>query len=60
MEVQTKKRRRGQVDRLSAAQLEATLDDAILSQGSAALALIYLIDHYEFDLDALKDRLAGM
>ena len=42
------------------AQLETTLDEAILSQGTAEIALIYLIDCYEFDLGALKARLAGM
>ena len=60
MEVRMKKRRRGEVKHLSAAQLETTLDEAILSQGTAELALIYLIDRYEFDLGALKARLAGM
>jgi hypothetical protein len=60
MEVPTKKRRRGEVEHLSTAQLEATLDAAILSQGTAELALIYLIDRYEFDLVALKARHVGM
>ena len=60
MEVRTKKRRRGEVEQLSAGQLEQTLDEAILSQGTAELALIYLIDHYEFDLGALKARLVGV
>ena len=60
MEVRTKKRRRGEVEQLSAGQLEQTLDEAILSQGTAELALIYLIDHYEFDLGALKVRLVGV
>ena len=60
MEVRTKKRRRGEVEQLSAGQLEQTLDEAILSQGTVELALIYLIDHYEFDLGALKARLVGV
>lgn len=60
MEVQTKKRRQGEVEHLSAAQLATILDDAILSQGTAELALIYLINHYEFDLGALKARLVCM
>ena len=55
-----KKRRRGEVEQLSAAQLETALDEAILSKGTAELALIYLIDRYEFDLGALKARLVGM
>jgi len=54
MEGPMKKRRRGEVEQLSAAQLEAALDEAILSKGTAELALIYLIDLYEFDLDAFK------
>jgi hypothetical protein len=41
---------------LSAAQLEAALDEAVLSKGTAELAFIYLIDRYEFDLDALKGQ----
>ena len=63
MQVQTKKRRQGEVEHLSPAQLEATLDAAIqpiLSQDSPELAIIYLIDRYEFDLDALKAKLVGM
>jgi hypothetical protein len=60
MQVQTKKRRQGEVKHLYAAQLEATLDAAILSQDSPELAVIYLTDHYEFDLDALKAKLVGM
>ena len=60
MEVRAKKRRRGEVEHLSAAQLQKTLDEAILSQGTAELALIYLIERYEFDLGALKARLVGM
>ena len=34
-------------------RLEATLGSAIASQGSAELAIIYLFEHYDFDLDAL-------
>jgi hypothetical protein len=60
MEVPSKKRRRGEVEPLSAGQLEATLDAAVLSHGSAELALIYLIDRYEFDLGTLKARLIGI
>jgi hypothetical protein len=60
MEIPTKKRRRGEAKHLSAAQLETTLDAAILSQGTAELAFIYLIDRYEFDLGALKAKLVGM
>ena len=45
---------------LSKAELETALDDAILSKGSAEIALIYLVDRYEFDLDALKARLVGI
>lgn len=60
MEAPAKKRRRGEVKPLSKAELETALDEAILSKGIAELASIYLIDRYEFDLDALKARLAGM
>ena len=60
MEAPAKKRRLGEVKQLSKAELETALDDAILSKGTAELALIYLIDRYEFDLDALKARLVGM
>ena len=43
-------------------RLKATLDSAIVSQGSAEVAelvIIYLLDRYEFDLDALKTRIRG-
>ena len=60
MEAPAKKRRRGEVKQLSKAELETALDEAILSKGIAELASIYLIDRYEFDVDALKARLAGM
>jgi hypothetical protein len=59
MEVETKKRRRGELEHLPASQLEATLGSTILSRGSAELALDYLIDRYNFDLDALKAKLVG-
>jgi hypothetical protein len=38
---------------------QATLGSTILSRGSAELALDYLIDRYNFDLDALKAILVG-
>lgn len=60
MEAPAKKRRRGEVKQLSKDELETALDDAILSKGTAELALMYLIDRYEFDLDALRARLVGM
>jgi hypothetical protein len=59
MEAPAKKQRRGEVKQLSKAELETALDDAILSKGTGELALIYLIHRYEFDIDALKDRLVG-
>jgi hypothetical protein len=58
MEVETKKRRRGEVEHLPASQLEATLGSTILSRGSAELTLDYLIDRRNFDLDALKANLS--
>ena len=41
-------------------RLEATLGSAIASQGSAELAIIYLFEHYDFDLDALMAGFRGM
>ena len=41
-------------------RLDATLDSATASQGSAELAIIYLFEHYDFDLDALMAGLRGM
>ena len=56
-ETPAKKRRRGES---GDAELETALDDAILCKGTAELALSYLIDCYDFDLDDLKTRLVGM
>ena len=50
--VAAKKRRRGEVEKLPVARLEMALDEAIDSQGSAELAIMYL-----FDLDALKAKI---
>lgn len=55
--VAAKKRRRGEVEKLPVARLEMALDEAIDSQGSAELAIIYLMNHYEFDLGALKAKI---
>lgn len=60
MESPVKKRRLGDVEQLRMDQLEVILDSAIASQGSAEIAIIYLFDRYEFDLDAVKARLRGM
>ena len=58
--VMSSKRRQGQVDEDSPTTgLQAALESAITSQGSAELALLYLIDHYDFNLDALKSRMQG-
>ena len=54
------KHQRRSDDEVKKAELETALDEAILSKGTAELASIYLIDRYEFDVDALKARLAGM
>lgn len=53
----TNMRRLGEVEQLSRDQLEATLDPAIASQDNAEFVITYLIDRYEFDLDALKAKL---
>ena len=42
------------------AQFDITLDEAILSQGTPELTLIYLINCYDFNLGDLKARLTGM
>lgn len=60
LEVDMKERRRGEVEPLSVTQLSTALDAAILSQGSTELALIYLIDRYELNLNGLKAILVGI
>jgi hypothetical protein len=54
MDQPLKKRRRGEVKPLPADNLATNLDFAISSQGSAENAMLYLIEHYDFDLDQLK------
>ena len=49
----------GEVEHLSAAVFETTFDEAILSHDTAEQAIIYLISCYEFNLDDVKDSLAG-
>jgi hypothetical protein len=51
---------RREVEHLSKAQLKIALEEAIMSQGTSELAVIYLINHYEFDLRILKAILVGM
>jgi hypothetical protein len=53
------KRRGGELKDLSLHDLPAALEFAITSQGSAELALLFLIENYDFNLDALKGRLQG-
>ena len=57
MEQPPKKRRRGEVEQLSPEKLRSALDSAVLSQGNAELAFLFLIDQYDFDL---KSRLEGL
>ena len=59
MDPPTNKRRRGETKPLPTNGLSAALDSAIASQGSAELAVIYLMDKYDFDLDELKARIEG-
>ena len=47
----------GEVEHLSAAVFETTFDEAI--HDTAEQAIIYLISCYEFNLDDVKDSLAG-
>jgi hypothetical protein len=57
--IMAKKRRRGEVEDLPVQDLPVALQSAITSRGSAELALLFLIDKYDFNLDALKSRLQG-
>jgi hypothetical protein len=57
--IMARKRRRGELEDLSNQDLPTALESAITSQGSAELALLFLIDNYDFNLDALKRRLQG-
>ena len=59
-EESTKKRRRGEVEQLSDSQLEAALDEAILSKDTAELAVTNLVDRYNLDLVALSARLENL
>jgi hypothetical protein len=55
----SKKRRRGEVERLSSERLYAALDSAISSQDSTELAFLQLINDFEFDKDVFMKRLKG-
>jgi hypothetical protein len=59
MESPTKKWQHGEMKLLPTNGLSETLDSAIASQGSAELAVIYLMDKYDFDLDELKAQIEG-
>jgi hypothetical protein len=48
------KRRRGEVEDYD---LRNALESSITSQGSAELAVLFLIENYDFSLDAVKSRL---
>jgi hypothetical protein len=45
---------------LSSNGLQTALDSAISSLGTAELAILYLIDRYDFDLHDLRSRLQGL
>lgn len=65
MGTETRKRWRikDEVERLSVAQLKTArraLNEAILSQDTVELALVYLFDRDKFDLSDLQDILVGM
>ena len=53
------KRRQGEVQDLPTTGLQAALESAIASKGSEELALLYLIDNFDFNLDALKRCMQG-
>jgi hypothetical protein len=55
----SRKRRQGEVKDLPTTGLQAALESAITSQGSAELALLYLIENFGFSLDELESRLQG-
>jgi hypothetical protein len=57
--IMPRKRRRGEVEDLPLHDLPATLESAITSHGSAELAVLFLIEKYDFNLDALRGRLQG-
>jgi hypothetical protein len=52
-------KRRREVEHLSTAQLETALEDAIVSQGTSELALMYLMNHYDFDFHILESIFVG-
>ena len=54
------KRRRGEVKLTSEDELVQALDSAICSQHTAELAVLYLFNNYDFDLDNLRRILLGL
>jgi hypothetical protein len=56
----TRKRRRVETQPLPRENLSDALDSAIASQGTAELAVLYLISKYDFDINDLKSRIQGV
>ncbi|KAK2467391.1 hypothetical protein APHAL10511_000626 [Amanita phalloides] len=55
-----RKQRRGETKLPHADQLVATLESAITSEGSAELAVLYLLSRYNFDINDLHCLLQGL
>ncbi len=55
-----KKRRRGEVELTSEDELVQALDSAISSQHTTELAVLHLLNGYDFDLNNLRRLLLGL
>jgi hypothetical protein len=59
MEPPAKKRRRGEA-KLKGGNLIDKMDETISSLGSAELAILQLLNHYDIDLDDMRRILLGL